>query len=188
MWLVSNPVIAACATTQTPQGVLVVLPFPVLQSRPGMILILDGLRDPGNLGTILRSAEAAGVGQVILTPGTVDLYNPKVVRAAMGAHFRLPAETLDWPVIADRVAGRSVWLAETEGQVGYDAVDWTKPSVLIVGGEAAGATEAAAALSTGQVSIPMSPGVESLNAAMATTVILFEAARQRHVHAGKQPI
>jgi TrmH family RNA methyltransferase len=188
MWLVSDPVLAACASTQTPQGVLVVVPFPVLQSRPGLILILDGLRDPGNLGTILRSAEAAGVGQVILTPGSVDLYNPKVVRGAMGAHFRLPADTLDWPVISDKAAGRTVWLADMAGKVSYDAVDWTKPSVLIVGGEAAGATEAATDLSAGRVSIPMVAGVESLNAAMAATVILFEAARQRRGHARKEPI
>jgi TrmH family RNA methyltransferase len=187
MWLVNDAVLAACSSTQTPQGVLVVLPFPVLQSRPGLILILDGLRDPGNLGTILRSAEAAGVGQVILTPGSVDLYNPKVVRGAMGAHLRLPADTLDWPVISGRVSGRTVWLADTTGEVSYDAVDWTKPSVLIVGGEATGATEAAIALSTGRVSIPMTTGVESLNAAMAATVVLFEVARQRRGHAGKQP-
>lgn len=187
-WLVSDPVLAACASTQTPQGVLVVLPFPVLQSRPGLILILDGLRDPGNLGTILRSAEAAGVGQVFLTPGSVDLYNPKVVRGAMGAHFRLPADTLDWPVISDKVAGRTVWLADTAGRVSYDAVDWCRPSVLIVGGEAAGATEAAIALSTGRVSIPMTAGIDSLNAAMAATVILFEAARQRRSKAGKEPL
>ena len=188
MWLVSDPVLAACAGTQTPQGVLVVLPFPVLQSRPDLILILDGLRDPGNLGTILRSAEAAGVGQVILTPDSVDLYNPKVVRGAMGAHFRLPADTPDWAVISEKVAGRAVWLADTTGEVSYDAVDWARPSVLIVGGEAAGATEAAAALSTGRVSIPMAAGVESLNAAMAATVILFEVARQRRGHAGKEPL
>ena len=83
---------------------LAVVPFLTIAPRPGLILILDHLRDPGNLGTILRSAQAAGVGQVILTPGTVDLYNPKVVRGAMGAHFRLPVASLDWPAIAERVA------------------------------------------------------------------------------------
>jgi TrmH family RNA methyltransferase len=188
MWLVSDSVLAACAATQTPQGVLVVLPFSVLQPQPGLILVLDGLRNPGNLGTILRSAEAAGVGQVILTPGSVDLYNPKVVRGAMGAHFRLPVDSADWPSISEKVAGRAVWLADMAGMVTYDAVDWTKPSVLILGGEAEGASEAALALSTGRVSIPMAAGVESLNAAMAASVILFEAARQRRSRAGKEPL
>jgi TrmH family RNA methyltransferase len=178
-WPVSESVLAACSDTQTPQGVLAVVPFVSLPPKPGLILILDGLRDPGNLGTILRSAEAAGVGQVLLTPGTVDATNPKVVRGAMGAHFRLAVEALDWPAVVERVAGRAVWLASTEGGIGYDVVDWTLPSALIVGGEAAGTGEEAAALATGRVSVPMAGGAESLNAAMAATVLVFEAARQR---------
>ena len=197
-WLVSDSVLAACTDAKTPQGVIAVLPFVHPQPRPGLVLILDRLRNPGNLGTILRSAEAAGVGQVILTPGTVDLYNPKVVRGAMGAHFRLPVTSLDWPDIVKRVRGQAVWLADaqqtesppiseptsviahkTETQLTYEAVDWTVPSALVVGGEAAGASKVATELATGIVSIPMAEGTESLNAAMAATVILFEAARQR---------
>jgi len=178
-WPVSDAVLAACADTQTPQGVVVVVPVVELPARPGLILILDRVRDPGNLGTILRSAEAAGVGQVLLAPDTVDRYNPKVVRGAMGAHFRLPAFDLSWEAIAGRVAGRAVWLADAAGEVTYDAVDWTRPSALIIGGEAAGAGREAAALAGGRVCIPMAGGTESLNAAMAATVILFEAARQR---------
>ncbi len=181
-WLASDPVLAACAETQSPQGVVAVIPFVRLEPRPGLILILDGLRDPGNLGTILRSAEASGVGQVILAPGTVDLYNPKVVRGAMGAHFHLPVASLDWPAIIKQVAGRAVWLADARGGTAYDSVDWRQPSALIVGGEAAGAGEKAVSLAAGHTSIPMTGGTESLNAAMAATVILFEAARQRRAH------
>jgi TrmH family RNA methyltransferase len=118
------------------------------------------------------------VGQVLLTPGTVDATNPKVVRGAMGAHFRLAVEAMDWPAAAERVGGRAVWLADAEGGIAYNVVDWTLPSALIVGGEAAGAGEEAAALATGRVSIPMAGGAESLNAAMAATVLVFEAARQ----------
>jgi TrmH family RNA methyltransferase len=177
-WPVSEGVMAAAADTQAPQGVLVVVPFVDLPPQPGLILILDRVRDPGNLGTILRSAEAAGAGQVLLAPGTVDVYNPKVVRGAMGAHFRLPVAALDWPAIGQRVAGRAVWLADMAGEVAYETVDWTRPAALIVGGEAAGAGNEAAALATGRVLIPMTGGAESLNAAMAATVILFEAARQ----------
>ncbi len=111
-FLVSEAVLAACSDTETPQGVLAVVPFLSIAPRPGLILILDQIRDPGNMGAILRSAEASGAGQVILAPGTVDLYNPKVVRGAMGAHFRLPVAGLDWPAIAEAhrrpgsVAGR----------------------------------------------------------------------------------
>lgn len=177
-WPVSNAVLAACASTQTPQGVIAVVPFVDLQARPGLVLILDQLRNPGNLGTILRSAEASGVGSVILTPLTVDPYNPKVVRGAMGAHFRLPMTSLDWPATVQRVSGRQVWLADAIGEVTYDAVDWTQPSALIVGGEATGASGEAFHAATGKVRIPMAEGTESLNAAMAATVILFEAARQ----------
>jgi TrmH family RNA methyltransferase len=178
VWEVTEAVLTACADTEAPQGVLAVVPFVHLEPRPGLVLILDQVRDPGNLGTVLRSAEAAGVGQVILAPGTVDLYNPKVVRGAMGAHFRLPAASLEWPEIGERVAGRAVWLADAAGETAYDRVDWTAPSALIVGGEAAGAGEDAVALATGRVCIPMAGGAESLNAAMAATVLLFEAARQ----------
>jgi TrmH family RNA methyltransferase len=105
----------------------------------------------------------------------------------MGAHFRLPVVSLDWPDISEQVAGRAVWLADMDGEVTYDAVDWNVPSALIVGGEAAGAGEEAVALTTGRVSIPMAGSVESLNAAMAATVIIFEAARQRQGRAGKEP-
>ena len=179
IWLVSEAVFGACADTETPQGVLAVVPQLSHEARPGPILILDQLRDPGNLGTVLRSAEAAAVGLTVLTPGTVDLYNAKVVRGAMGAHFRLPVASLRWTAIDELVAGRSVWLADASGEVAYDAVDWRRPSALIVGGEAAGAGEEAAALAEGRVFIPMGGETESLNAAMAATVILFEMARQR---------
>jgi TrmH family RNA methyltransferase len=178
-WPVSEAVLAACADTETPQGILAVVPFVENEPGPGLVLVVDGMRDPGNLGTLLRSAEAAGTGQALLAPGTVDLYNPKVVRGAMGAHFRLAVAALDWPEIARRLEERAVWLADAAGEVAYDEVDWTAPSALIVGGEAEGAGPQALAVATGRVSIPMAGGAESLNAAMAGTVILFEAARQR---------
>jgi TrmH family RNA methyltransferase len=186
-WLVSDAVLASCADTKNPQGVVAVVPFVRVEPRQGLILILDRLRNPGNLGAILRSATASGVGQVILSPGTIDLYNPKVVRGAMGAHFRLPVTVLGWPAIAERVSSRAVWLAETSGDVAYHEVDWTSAAALIVGGEAAGASEQAYAVSTGRIRIPMSDETESLNAAMAATVILFEAARQQRTRFERGP-
>lgn len=182
-WQVSDAVFAACADTMSPQGVLAVAPLVQIPPRPGLILILDRLRDPGNLGTILRSSEAAGVGQVILTPETVDAYNPKVVRGAMGAHFYLPVASLTWTEISSLAAGRKVWLADAAGGLSYDEVDWTASAALIIGGEAAGAGDRATGLATGRVSVPMAGRTESLNAAMAASIILFEAARQRRSRA-----
>ena len=94
----SDAVLKACSGTETPQGLIAVLPFPRLPipSNPKMILIADSLRDPGNLGTLLRSAAAAGVQAALLPPETADAFAPKVVRAGMGAHFHLPIRELEW--------------------------------------------------------------------------------------------
>jgi len=180
-YAVSDPVMIACSDTETPQGILAVLPIPNLPrpEHPTRTLILDRVRNPGNLGTILRTALAAGVEQVLLVPGTVDASNPKVVRSAMGAHLHLPLATLRWEAIAKAVTGCDVWLAEAGGETCYTAVDWTRPVALIVGGEATGAGKQAQALAQGRVFIPMAAGVESLNTAVATAVILFEMVQQR---------
>ncbi len=180
-YTVSDPVMAVCSDTETPQGILAVLPIPDLPrpEHPTLTLILDRVRDPGNLGAILRTALAAGVDQVLLAHGTVDASNPKVVRAAAGAHLRLPVAALKWEAIAEAVSGCDVWMAAAGGETVYTVVDWAQPMALIVGGEAAGAGERARALAQGQVSIPMAAGVESLNAAIATAVLLFEAMRRR---------
>ena len=185
-YAVSGPVMVACSDTETPPGILAVLPIPDLPrpEPPTLTLILDRVRDPGNLGAILRTALAAGVEQVLLAPGTVDASNPKVVRAAMGAHLRLPVAALRWEAVAAVVAGCDVWLAEAGGEALYTAVDWTRPMALIVGGEASGAGERARALARGRVSVPMAAGVESLNTAVATAVILFEVMRQRTAKEG----
>jgi TrmH family RNA methyltransferase len=178
---VSESIMAACSDTETPQGLLAVIPLPSLPfpESPTLTLVLDQLRDPGNLGTILRTALAAGVELVLLPPGTVDATNPKVVRAGAGAHFHLPIAAMGWDDISDIVRGGSVYLAAADGDETHTAVDWTASATLIVGGEAAGAGERAHALAAKTISIPMQNDVESLNAAIATAVILFEAARQR---------
>jgi TrmH family RNA methyltransferase len=178
---VSEKVMKALADTVSPQGILAVVPFVELPSppSPSQDLVVDQLRDPGNLGTILRSAHAAGVEQVILATKTVDPYNPKVVRGAMGAHFRLPIEALSWPKIAAALVGVQILLADVRGEQAYYEVDWTRPSALIIGGEAYGASREAKELAAATITIPMHGGAESLNAAVAASVILFEAARQR---------
>lgn len=179
--LVSNALMKAMSDTQTPQGILAVVPFPqiALPPQPSLALIVDGIRDPGNLGTLLRTAQAAGVDAVLLAPGTVDPYNPKVVRGAMGAHFRLPIAARDWGTIAASISQTQVLLADAQGELTYDAVDWRLPSALIIGSEARGASSRARQLAESRVSIPMQGETESLNAAIAAAIILFEAARQR---------
>ncbi len=179
---VSDGLMKEMADTVTPQGILAVVPIPDLpaQEDSRFILIPDQVRDPGNLGTMLRTACAAGVTDVLLPPGTVDHTNPKVVRSGMGAHFRLPIRKASWDEIWQRVGGGPVWLAEArQGQL-YDRVDWRGDVAIVVGGEAEGAGCDARSRAT-CVQIPMAAGVESLNAAIAAAVLLFEVARSRRL-------
>ncbi len=178
--VVTESVMAAMSDLQSPPGVLAVLPTNPLPwpENPSLLLILDGINNPGNLGTMLRTAGAAGTDSVILGPGCVDAYNPKTVRGGMGAHLRLPMQTAKWTEIEVMVRGMPVWLAAAAGEKVYTAVNWTQPAALIIGGEASGAGQEAYKLAT-PIAIPMSAATESLNAAVAAAVILFEAARQR---------
>lgn len=180
---VSDEVMKALSDTETPQGILLELAFRELPlpAQLDLVLILDGVADPGNLGTLLRSAASAAVGAVLLGPASADPFSPKVLRSAMGAHFRLPIHSLQWPEIAKfcRENNLQIFLAEaSEGQA-YDRVDLTQPSAFIVGGEAHGVSAAAKELQPTSIQIPMPGQTESLNAAMAGTLLLFEALRQR---------
>lgn len=172
----------------TPQGVLAVFPFPDLplpQSDASLFLVLDRVRDPGNLGTLLRAAAAAGVDAVFLSAESVDPFNPKVVRAGMGAHFRVPIRALDEAARAELEARCPLRVvAAGSGEVLYDEIDWRQAAALIIGAEAAGVGEVGRRLGTVSAAIPLAAGVESLNAAVAGAVILFEAARQRRVATG----
>ncbi|MSP12118.1 MAG: RNA methyltransferase [Chloroflexi bacterium] len=180
---VASQVLERLSSTVTPQGVLAVHTMLSWspQPNPRLTVYLDALQDPGNLGTILRTCEAAGVDQVILGPGTVDLYNPKVVRAAMGAHFRLPSYEASPDHLVERLAGVPFYLATAQGGRPYTEVDWRLPAVLIIGNEGHGPGLGARAVATAPVHIPMAQPVDSLNAATATAIILFEARRQRGI-------
>jgi TrmH family RNA methyltransferase len=176
-------VLRAASDTQAPQGLLVVLPTRSrpIPPRPDFLLIADAVRDPGNLGTMLRTAAAAGVEGFLLPPGAVDPFSPKVVRAGMGAHFRLPVHALEWEEI-DQLLQRTalqVFLAAAGRGLAYTQADFRQPLALIVGGEAEGAGDQSRSLSGAQVHIPMPGGMESLNAAVAAAVLLFEVVRQR---------
>ncbi len=179
--LVTNEVMAEMSTTETASGVLASaamnqLPVP---AQPTMLLILDAVTTPGNMGTMLRTAGASAVDAVLLAPGCVDIYNPKVIRGAMGAHFRLPLRHCNWQEISEYCDTVAVWLSDTNGTVRYTDIDWQQPSALIVGNEARGAGKEAQLAAQGTAIIPMADATESLNAATAAAVILFEAFRQR---------
>jgi TrmH family RNA methyltransferase len=180
----SHAVFATLVDTMTPQGVAAVAPLPqvALPTKATFALVLDRVHEPGNAGALLRTAEAAGVDVVIFGPETVDPYNDKVVRSAMGAHFRLPlCICADWSAVSRTLpASARLYLADAHADIAYDAVDWRQPSALIVGGEAEGASLAARRAAQ-PIAIPMCGGAESLNAAAAGAVILFEAARQRRL-------
>ncbi len=179
---VSQAVMEAMCDTETPQGLLVVLAQRRLSlpPEPDFLLVVDGLRDPGNLGTLLRSAAAAGVQGVLLAPGCAEAWSGKVLRAGMGAHFRLPVQPMSWPEIRSTVSGRlKVYLAAAGAGSEYTQADFRRPVALVVGGEAAGAGPEAQALADEKVHIPMPGGSESLNAGVAAGILLFEVVRQR---------
>ena len=194
---VSERVMEAVSDVQASQGVVSVLPMGVFEPaitrlrranvQRSVLLILDDLADPGNMGTILRTALAADVAMVLLTPNCVDYYSPKVVRAASGAHIALPVEIdLSWDAIAERVAQHCqqvprVLLAEAGSPHVYYEQELTGLFALIVGNEAHGPSKKARALATLAVSIPLANEVESLNAGMAAGIILYEAVRQSHL-------
>ncbi len=179
--IVDEAVMLHVSDTQQPQGILGVFPLPsaTLPALMSHLLILDSIRDPGNLGTILRTAAAAGVHAVLLSPTCADPYNPKVLRGGMGAHFRVPLAEYDWEQIKDHCAGKPVYIADGTGEARYDGVNWAGDWAVIIGSEAHGTGDAARALATSRIRIPMAADTESLNAAVATGIILFEAIKPR---------
>lgn len=178
---VSPQVMAAASDTETPQGLLAVLPF---QGQPqatkgDFLLLADQIRNPGNLGTLLRTSLAAGVDHVLLPPGTVDPFSPKVVRAGMGAHFRLPISKTSWENIRSLLEDVCVFVADAEAGMPYTEVNLTQPLALVIGNEARGPGKQAREMADQSIFIPMPGGAESLNAATAGAVLLFEVVRQR---------
>jgi len=179
--IVADNLMQSISETETSQGILAVLDhsrLPIPQPL-SFVLILDQIRDPGNLGTLLRTAAAAGVQAVFLPPETAEAFAPKVVRAGMGAHFRLPIHPLSWDEIRTTTQNLKIYLAEMGGTIPCWQADFSSPLALIVGGEAEGASQPARKLATSQVSIPMPGKSESLNAAAAGAILMFEVIRQR---------
>lgn len=186
--IVTDKIFREMSDTQTPQGILAVVKQTHYQledlfskERTAHLIILEGLQDPGNLGTILRAGEGAGVTGVILSKGTVDIYNAKVIRATMGSIYRVPflyTDCLEELLI--RIQKRcTIYAAHLQGVSDYDQMDYTKDTAFLIGNEANGLSKKIAAYANQFIRIPMLGKVESLNAAIAASVLMYEVARQR---------
>lgn len=192
---VCDPLFGKISDTTTPQGILAVVRQREHSLREmiseadhtPLLILLENLQDPGNLGTILRSSEGAGVTGVILSADSVDLYSPKVIRSTMGAIFRLPilvSSDLKQTVQELEEAGIALYAAHLDAlSRPYDQVDWTLPSAFLIGNESKGLSEEMTKCAREKIHIPMQGQVESLNAAVAASLIAFEAARNRRTAA-----
>lgn len=182
--IVSDDAFDAVAETVTPQGVLAVVRMPqytlapMLTAENARLLVLERLQDPGNLGTILRTAEAAGMSGVILSADSVDAFNPKVVRSTMGAIFRVPfLYADDWEETLDALKGAGVTLyaAHLQGSVPYTEPSYEGRCAILIGNEANGLTEETTARADVCIRIPMEGAAESLNAAAAAAILMYQS-------------
>ncbi len=180
-----SAIFASVTETRTPQGIAALLVPPVgtvesmLLTTP-LILIAVGLQDPGNLGTLIRSAEAFGATGLLTTPGTVSPWNQKTLRASAGSIFRLPIATATPETLHLLHQHKVLLLAAVKDEAAsIAATDLNQPTAILIGNEGAGLPEDWLALATSRITIPTPGPVESLNAAVAGSILLYEAARQR---------
>lgn len=187
--VVSDEVFAKMSDTQTPQGILTILKRPeynldlLLQQENPLFVILENLQDPGNLGTIVRTGEGAGITGAIMSVGTVDIFNPKTIRATMGSIYRVPFLYVE--DMADTIQklhkhGVHTYAAHLAGKSYYQDVSLKEPTAFLIGNEGNGLTKETADMAESYIKIPMEGQVESLNAAVATALLMYEAHRQRH--------
>ena len=185
--VVTDAVFSQMSDTKTPQGIMAIVRMvkytytEIVCGKP-FVLALENLQDPGNLGTILRVAEGAGVTGIVMSPNTVDIYNPKTIRSTMGSIFRMPflyasdfIETLEH-LKKDKV---TLYAAHLDGKNAYTKVDYRSSSAFLIGNEGNGLSDVAASKADILIRIPMCGKVESLNAAIATSILSYEAKRQR---------
>lgn len=189
---VATNVFKAMSDTVTPQGVLALVKMQeftledvlgIKQAKPAHLIILETLQDPGNMGTIIRTAEGAGATGIIINSTSVDLYSPKVVRSTMGSIFRVPH------IIVQDLAGVikelenqygvAVYAAHLKGYRYYDEMDFTGPSAFMIGNEGNGLSDEISELATSYLKIPMEGQLESLNASVAASLLMYETHRQR---------
>lgn len=186
--LLSDEVMKKVSDTQTPQGALVVLNRPsytledIVGNGEGTFVVLENLQDPGNLGTIIRTGEGAGIRGVIMSQDTVDIYNPKTIRATMGSVYRVPfiyVETLSNSICYLKEKGVQTYAAHLKGKKQYYEFSYAGGTAFLIGNEGNGLKKETADLADEYLRIPMEGQVESLNAAIAATILMYEAYRQR---------
>ncbi|MGN7382352.1 TrmH family RNA methyltransferase [Paenibacillus sp. SAFN-117] len=187
-WIaVTEAVLSKVTDTRTPQSVAAIVrkreesAEGLLSLSDGLVVVVDGIQDPGNLGTIIRAADAAGASGVVLGQGTVDLYNPKTIRATMGSLFHLPVVQAELAPLLRKAGDRGIQLLNTSlnaSKTCYET-DFRQATWIILGNEGAGVSEEVSRLANHNVIIPMRGRAESLNVAMAGTILLYEALRQR---------
>lgn len=185
---VSDEVFKKISDTKAPQGILCVMNQykyaleDLLNKDNPVLVLLEDIQDPGNLGTILRTGEGAGIDGVIMTKDTVDIYNPKTIRATMGSIYRMPflyVDSLQEVIGKLQEKGISVYAAHLKGNEYYDNFDFKKGTAFLIGNEGNGLKKETADLADAYLKIPMEGKVESLNAAIATSLLMYETYRQR---------
>lgn len=185
---VSTEVFAKMADTQTPQGILTVLEQPVydltqlLEQPDPLFLMLENLQDPGNLGTMIRTGEGAGITGVIMNNQTVDIFNPKTIRATMGSIFRVPIVYVpDLAPVLEQMHAKGIhtYAAHLKGQEYYDSFSFREPTAFLIGNEGNGLSKEISDQAGQYLKIPMEGRVESLNASIAAALLMYEAHRQR---------
>lgn len=194
--LVADHIMESVADTKTPQGIISLVKrqhyeleqvcgcsdyMRQIGVQKPLIMALENIQDPGNLGTILRTAEGAGVTGVLMSSDTVDIYNPKVVRSTMGSIFRIPfyyVENLTEVIASMNVQNYNTYSAHLQGKTFYD-YDYANSTIFCIGNEGNGLSETLSDTTKFKIKIPMLGNVESLNAATASTVLMYEAMRQR---------
>ena len=186
--VVQDRVFSAVCDTQTPQGILCIMRQKkrslqdILNKENPFLVFLEDLQDPGNVGTIIRTAEGAGVDGVIMTKNCVDIYNPKTIRSTMGSIYRVPffvIEDMDEVLKLFKIHHIKTYAAHLEGRNNYDREDYTKGTAILIGNEGNGLSDELSEKAECLVKIPMCGQLESLNAAMAAGIFMYEAARQR---------
>lgn len=186
--IVEDNVFKAVSDTMTPQGVLCVVKQPHYEAEQWLdvttpcFLLLEDIQDPGNLGTMIRTAEGAGVTAVIMSRGCVDIFNPKTIRSTMGSIYRVPfLYTDDLPALVRQFRERQirVYAAHLQDSVDYDRISYTDGCAFLIGNEGNGLSEELGREATRYIKIPMQGNVESLNAAVAAAILMYEVNRQR---------
>lgn len=185
---VSDDIFKQISDTQTPQGILCMVRRPryelsdLTDAGPAHLLLLEDIRDPGNLGTMFRTAEGAGATGIIMNQTCADLFSPKTIRSTMGSVFRVPfyiTEDLRAVVRELKQKKITVYAAHLNGNKCYDTFDYREGCGFLIGNEGAGLKEETAALADEYLRIPMEGSLESLNAAMAAGILMYEVNRQR---------